>query len=529
MESSIKTSYQQEITKNILNVRLINAFDNPQNLVVATARTCYSKSPVLPEDNDEQNKPIWSKISKSIIKAGHHTTLQHTQFQFLIEGISRNLIWHFLHAHPYYNSEQVSQRYRSVDSSQIYLPHFLKTIHTKMYMEIIRNQHESYRRLCASLLPPIEKNFFSIFPARVRNRDLWLPQIKKKSGEMARYVLPLATTAHLYHTISGLTLHRYYRLSASGVLSKEQELLIEKMVDEVRKLDPDFTSHLPQPMDIEDTPEYKISREFTEGRILSISHEFIREFDESLKNNLSVVISTTSDAESLLRDGAMTCFGVTKENLDNDKSILMIMSPKINNWLSDTYNMTSLSPISQIMSLIHFVFKKKMSLAADAQNQRHRTTPSVKTYLFNAHSDNPDVYVPKIISSHPESLDIYMSAHTETYKGITTMLDDGASKENISYLIPNAKYVRMIESGTLSAYHHKWKIRSCLNAQEEIRRISIEEISAIKKQYPIMGKYLGPPCLLRYMSREFPYCPEGKRFCGVPAWKMDINELSNIP
>jgi thymidylate synthase ThyX len=66
--------------------------------------------------------PQRDAIADSIYKAGHHTTLQHSSFQFTLENVSRQFIWSFLHSHPFYNSEQVSQRYVTVGPDSVTVP-----------------------------------------------------------------------------------------------------------------------------------------------------------------------------------------------------------------------------------------------------------------------------------------------------------------------------------------------------------------------------------------------------------------------
>ena len=94
-------------------VILENAFQDPYNNSVATARTCYSPQVIHAGDvaKDEAARLRRDAIAQSIYKAGHHTTLQHATFQFVLDKVSRQVIWSFLHSHPFYNSEQVSQRY----------------------------------------------------------------------------------------------------------------------------------------------------------------------------------------------------------------------------------------------------------------------------------------------------------------------------------------------------------------------------------------------------------------------------------
>ena len=105
-------------------VRLENYFQEPYNLSIATARTCYSSKVISSEDvgRDDKAREQRDRIAESIYKAGHHTTIQHPTFQFVIEQVSRQFIWSFLHAHPFYNSEQVSQRYVEVKPEHFTIP-----------------------------------------------------------------------------------------------------------------------------------------------------------------------------------------------------------------------------------------------------------------------------------------------------------------------------------------------------------------------------------------------------------------------
>ena len=100
-------------------VRLVHAFDRPYENVVATARTCYSAKGIITEDQASARPDRRDAIAKSIYEAGHHTTFQHAHFQFSLENVSRQFLWTFLHSHPFYNSEQVSQRYVEVKQGQL--------------------------------------------------------------------------------------------------------------------------------------------------------------------------------------------------------------------------------------------------------------------------------------------------------------------------------------------------------------------------------------------------------------------------
>ena len=65
------------------------------------------------------------------------------------------------------------------------------------------------------------------------------------------------------------------------------------------------------------------------------------------------------------------------------------------------------------------------------------------------------------------------------------------------YLLPNAKAIRLVESGSLLHLLHKWTMRTCFNAQEEIYQASMEEVAQVRAALPEIGRYIGPPCYVR--------------------------------
>ena len=69
-------------------VRLVNAFAEPFDNAVATARTCYSSRVVSAADvrKDERARTQRDAVAQGTYAAGHHTTLQHATFQFTLEN-----------------------------------------------------------------------------------------------------------------------------------------------------------------------------------------------------------------------------------------------------------------------------------------------------------------------------------------------------------------------------------------------------------------------------------------------------------
>src|SRR6204780_1444702 len=98
-------------------VTLRNSFAHPFDSAIAAARTCYAPR-LIQTDEITEKQPV--NIGSGPFFGGHHTVYQHAPFEFGHENVSRQFVWSFLHAHPFYNSDQQSQRYVRLDRAQAY-------------------------------------------------------------------------------------------------------------------------------------------------------------------------------------------------------------------------------------------------------------------------------------------------------------------------------------------------------------------------------------------------------------------------
>src|ERR1700693_5475925 len=163
-------------------VRLVHAFERPFENVVATARTCYSSKGIVTEDQASARPERRDALAKSIYAAGHHTTFQHAHFQFALENVSRQFLWSFFHAHPFYNSEQVSQRYVEVRPDRVLVPKLADIACQERYEHAVKRQMATYNQLLTLLHPAASTLYFSTYPARRKNADdkRWQSAIKKR-------------------------------------------------------------------------------------------------------------------------------------------------------------------------------------------------------------------------------------------------------------------------------------------------------------------------------------------------------------
>ena len=526
---------------------------HPFALTIAAAWSCYGPRPariesvldLIDESRDQpgdETRPARRRrvhhLYADLYQAGHHTTFQHANFVFVLDGVSRLAIWSFFHHHPFYNSEQVSQRYREVSGKTMVTPDLPEPL-LAVYRAAIERALAGYRRLTTLLLPDIAARYAQVFPARARARRPETTQklhaaLQRRVQEVARYVLPLATPAHLYHTINGLTLLRYLVLANQLDAPAEVRYLVNRMVEEVLKVDPYFLGAPGRPLDLgvlasEDTLEYQVLAQFRETLYRPASEDFFRQFDDALAGYDSKLVAYNPDSERLMADAVRTVLGRTREELPDREAIAAVLDPARNRYLGHPLFLGMHSKLMQTMTHVPFTFQKRISGAEDAQNQRHRGTVSSGPILIAHLRQEPDVIVPADIARVPAALDEYLATIQALWDAKNRLLEAGVPAEQALYLLPNSHRVRFYESGTLLTYFWKWVKRLCYNAQYEIFETTRQETEQVARVLPEIGRYIArPPCVLRDEAGLRPACPEGERYCGVPVWRgYDFAQLAH--
>jgi thymidylate synthase ThyX len=437
-----------------------------------------------------------------------------------LENVSRQFLWSFLHSHPFYNSEQVSQRYVEVKGGNYAIP-TMGSAERDIFEAAALAQQSAYQRLTELLTPLAGERYFAIFPGRTRGdgRRKFAGAVQKRAQEIARYVLPVATFAYLYHTVSGITLFRYWRLCESFDAPTEQREVVGRMVEEVLRHDPLYEAVLQDPLSLEETPEFALFESL--ARSAPSSGEFRREFDRELSGRVSRLVDWKANNEEILASSVREILGLARAALSDGEAIRLALDPSKNPILGETLTLTTHGKLSRALFHPSYTFRKKLSHTADSQDQRHRMTPASRPALRAYLSEEPDYIVPMLVADVPEAEDLYRRTMQRSWEAINELRSRGVADEYAAYLLPNAVAIRFTESADLLNLHHKFAMRLCYNAQEEIWRASLDEALQIREVNPRIGPWLLPPCTLRHYAQVRPVCPEGDRFCGVTVWRQD--------
>lgn len=511
-------------------IRILSMLDRPYETAVAAARTCYSSQGLVTVDDVAAGSEVArDRIARSVFRGGHHTTFQHGYVQFALNNVSRQFLWTFLHSHTFYNSEQVSQRYVPVEPEAFAVPP-LSGEAKSIYLEGIEEQIAAYHRLVEALMPLAEAAYSRRFPKRARSkateRDIW-----RKALEVARYVLPVAMFAYLYHTVSVLTLFRYWRLCRQPGAPLETQWVVGKMVKALVAADPSLTTILEEPLPptAAAMPEIGALAAFAvDAQPARLAQEYAHEFDGRLQGRVSRLVAHKPDNEALVAQGVRAALGWPISALSDRQALELALSPVRNAHLTGALNLTTLSRISRALYHAHYTFYKKLSHTGDSQNQRHRMTPSTRPVVSAYLGDAPDYVTPELVRQDETARRVYDTTMMRIWERLGRLKRLGVSDEFRAYLLPNAVSVRLVESSDLLNLRHKLEMRLCYNAQEEIWRASLDEAQQVADVNPTIGRYLLPACTLRASAGTRPYCPEGNRYCGVRAWELELDAYKRV-
>jgi thymidylate synthase ThyX len=495
-------------------VTLRHAAARPYDAAIAAARTCYSPRVIGFDEVTPQQRET---IGPLTFEGGHHTVFQHAHFEFGLENVSRQFVWSFLHSHPFYNSEQSSQRFVRLDEVRALVPESLTGEARSVYEAAIESAWESYRRLTALLradtLRIVGKLRHLTLTASEKRRKKIEREAEKKAIETARYVIPVAAFTSMVHTLSGIVLHRLYRMMRTGDAPTETRAVVEAMVGLVKELDPAFFDRIGQgPIGEDDVVESRLPRFRLDG-----DAEAAR-LDAQLGGRVSLLVDHMPGAETTTAEAVRAVVGAAPGELSDDEALERLLNPGHNRYRLETLQLSVHSPLARAMHHASYTFLKKLSHTADSQDQRHRMVPASRPLMTLTDTRRPDCVTPPLVAANAEALAVYQEAMARAWDAKNRLLELGVPLETALYLLPNAKALRFHESGSLLYLAHKWVMRTCFNAQEEIYRASMDELEQVRAVHPRLARHMGPPCVLR-AGRITPTCTEGEHFCGVPVWR----------
>lgn len=191
-----------------MKVTLISHTQEPEKLIAASAKLCYSDSScetiMNGLDGDKTNNFI-----KMLSDIGHESPVEHVVFTFGIEGVSRTLLAQITR-HRIASFSVQSQRYVKKNNFIYVIPPAIEDDDNikKMFTDSMDKSFESYNKIADAL----EAKYYDEFIELGHNEKTAHSKAEKKAIEDARFVLPNACETKMVMTMNARSLKNFFRL-----------------------------------------------------------------------------------------------------------------------------------------------------------------------------------------------------------------------------------------------------------------------------------------------------------------------------
>lgn len=192
-----------------LKVKLLRATADPEIAAATAARLCYS-GVNLAELQEKMDRETSVKLLDKIVKLGHFSVLEHANFTFAIEGVSRALT-HQLVRHRIASFSQQSQRYVDAKNFGYVIP----------------------PKVAAN---PEAKKKFEWFMQQAN--DIYAELLSISPKEDARYVLPNATDTKIIVTMNTRSLYNFFEKRCCTRAQWEIRALAKEMLKQAKQAAP---------------------------------------------------------------------------------------------------------------------------------------------------------------------------------------------------------------------------------------------------------------------------------------------------
>ncbi|MCD7754104.1 MAG: FAD-dependent thymidylate synthase [Clostridiales bacterium] len=209
----------------MLNVKLLAHTPEPERVVAAAARLCYSAAGVdalLEKSTPEKD----AKFVRMLAGLGHASPIEHASFTFAIEGVSRSLLAQITR-HRIASYSVQSQRYVRLDDFHFVIPPEVEAdpAAKAAFLQAMEEEGRHYLNIAAALQEKHRKELM----AQGLSEQEADKKAEKLANEDARFVLPNACETKMVVTMNARSLQNFFRARCCNRAQWEIRALAEEM------------------------------------------------------------------------------------------------------------------------------------------------------------------------------------------------------------------------------------------------------------------------------------------------------------
>lgn len=218
-----------------LRVSLITHTPEPEKIIAAAAKLCYSPSDIKDLMGNLREDKV-KEFIEMLAGLGHESPFEHISFTFGIEGVSRSLTHQLVRHRIGASYSQKSQRYVKEKDFDYIVPPEIKEIPEayNLFKQTIKQQQEAYDKLADYLFKKHYKNHLD----RCGDEKEATRMAQKQAIEDARYVLPNACETKIIVTMNARALFNFFHLRCCNRAQWEIREMATQMLKLVREVAP---------------------------------------------------------------------------------------------------------------------------------------------------------------------------------------------------------------------------------------------------------------------------------------------------
>ena len=210
----------------MMTVQLIAYTPQPEKVVAAAAKLCYSDSHIAGL-LDGLDKEKTARFLDMLSGLGHASPIEHASFTFGIEGVSRSLLAQITR-HRIASFSVQSQRYVRLDDFRYVVPPAIEAVPEAKaaFLASMEQDAQNYLDLAHKLE---EGHAARLMAGGVPEKEA-RRKAEKMANEDARFVLPNACETKMVVTMNARSLHNFFRLRCCERAQWEIRALADEML-----------------------------------------------------------------------------------------------------------------------------------------------------------------------------------------------------------------------------------------------------------------------------------------------------------
>lgn len=200
-----------------MDVKLVEFTAEPEILIAASARLCYTDRSAINLLEELSQNDI-DRLLDTIISSGHHSVLEHVNFTFALNGLSRVLTHQLVRHRVGIAFSQQSQRYADVSNAGYVTPPLINKKNE------LKDKYEKLVNDCFELFSLLQEN-------GIPNED-------------SRFILPQCISTRMVMTVNLRQIIHMYSINACLRSQWEIRKLMAKIKNEIHNVSPRLAKEL---------------------------------------------------------------------------------------------------------------------------------------------------------------------------------------------------------------------------------------------------------------------------------------------